>query len=306
MRNSTYERPGDAGSRLPNGQSAVSMTEDATMAGLQRAYRKFLKLYAEVGGHNFHGFQDYDDPRNYKGPALWSEGDCQYRFALTLESTFRGMVHLEVPLARWSVHDYDPKIDRRQFIDIVVSDVSDFDIEKDVFSARAHDLFVEVKYMGHSGPKWAFDSRRRVRHGVSSDLVRLKRNLERGRCRVAAMLIVDDDSHLEGSDGAAMPWSPDVVPLLVSPTQLARLGWAKQLRVKLPPACPGCGSPRIAPILWGMPSPEVDEAAKRNELVCSGCSMFGYDLDPTYRCLDCRFEDTRFDPATEEYPPVRS
>lgn len=67
------------------------------------------------------------------------------------------MVHVEVPLAKYTVNDYNPEQDRRQFIDIVVSDLSEFDAERDVFAARPHDLFVEVKYVGHSALRgqWA-------------------------------------------------------------------------------------------------------------------------------------------------------
>jgi len=101
------------------------------------------------------------------------------------------------------------------------------------------------------------------------------------------MLLVDDNSYLEGPAGQGIPWSPSVRPLLASPTQLARLKAAKSLRVSLPISCPHCGSPRVAPILWGMPLREAEEAAARNELVCGGCEMFGEGRDPTHECLDC-------------------
>ena len=65
--------------------------------GLTAAFRAFMAQYAELGGHRFHGFTDYGDLRNYQGPLIWSEGDCQFRFAPALEKKFPGTVHLEVP-----------------------------------------------------------------------------------------------------------------------------------------------------------------------------------------------------------------
>jgi hypothetical protein len=272
----------------------VSVSLDALQAGLTQAYVQFLKLYAEKGGHRYYGFADHGDPRNYQGPLIWSEGDCQFRFALALEHQFPGLVHVEVPLAKYTVQDYDPAKDQRQFIDIVVSDLSTFDIERDVFAARPHDLFVEVKYVGHSALRgqWAFDSRRKIADGVKSDLERLHRNMDLGRCRAAALLLIDDDSHLDdeahpqGPAGRGLPWTPKVTPLLASPTQLARREAARSLRVTLPAFCPTCGSPRVAAIMWGMPTPETDLAASKAEVALAGCDPLGDGSDPAYRCLD--------------------
>jgi hypothetical protein len=82
-----------------------------------------------------------------------------------------------------------------------------------VFAQRQHDLFVEVNYVGRSAKKWWFDSRRKISAGVRSDLERLQRNVELGRCRAAALLLVDDDSHLDSDAGTALPWSPNVRPV---------------------------------------------------------------------------------------------
>jgi hypothetical protein len=269
-------------------------------AGLTKAFQFFLADYAEMGGHRFHGFAAYGDPRNYQGPHIWSEGDCQFRLAVALEKQFPGMVHLEVPLAKYTVQDYDPAVDRRQFVDIVVSDLSEFDFERDVFAARSHDLFVEVKYVGHSTAReWSFDSRRKIQLGVRSDLERLRRQVEIGRCRRAALLLVDDDSHLDGvlhpkgPAGKGLPWSPLVRPLLASPTQLARFRAAAELEVALPSYCGGCGSPRVAAVVWGMPTPETEEAAARAEISLGGCEPMGNGADPTFRCLDCGFAPGR-------------
>lgn len=265
--------------------------------GLGRAFARFLELYAVSGGHRHYGFNVRGDPRNYQGPLIWTEGDCQFRLALSLEEQFPGMVHVEVPLAKYTIHDYEPKIDARQFIDIVVSDLSSFDVERDVFAKRPHDLFVEVKYVGHGTGTWAAVGRRTISGGVKSDLERLKKNLDRCRCRAAALLLIDDNSYLEEAAGKGLPWDPRVRPLLASPTQLARAAAAKERGVALPAGCPKCGSPRVAAILWGMPPPDWEAAAERHEVAIGGCVMIGDGLDATFRCLDCQFVDApEFDP----------
>lgn len=48
-----------------------------------------------------------------------------------------------------------------------------------------------------------------------------------------------------------------------------------------PPACPTCGSKGIL-IVYGMPSPELFEAAERNNVVLGGCVITGDD--PTHEC----------------------
>ncbi len=37
------------------------------------------------------------------------------------------------------------------------------------------------------------------------------------------------------------------------------------------PACPNCGARQAIPILYGLPSPAMQEAADRGEIVLGGC-----------------------------------
>jgi hypothetical protein len=276
----------------------VPLRLDQIDAGISAAFDEFLAAYAENGGHLHAGFLGLDNPRTYKGPLLWTEGDCQWRFALALEKQFPGMVHLEMPLARYTVRDFDPKQDARQFIDIVVSDLSDFDPETMDFAERQHDVFIEVKYVGH-GTGFVAVGKRTISQGVRSDLERLKRNLvEKERCKRAAMLVVDDANHVEAEPGKGLPWSP-AIPLLANPTALRRRARAKDLGVTLPPACPACGSPRVAAILWGEPDFELGPAFESHELVSGGCEVFGND--PRYECLDCGSWEQRPDWGRHRY-----
>ena len=52
-----------------------------------------------------------------------------------------------------------------------------------------------------------------------------------------------------------------------------------------PPACPNCGSERVTPIVYGLPSVQGMEAAKRGEVVLGGCMV--YDLSPRWFCQAC-------------------
>ena len=70
---------------------------------------------------------------------------------------------------------------------------------------------------------------------------------------------------------------------------LARHWWANELEIELPLQCPTCASRRIAPIAYGLPGPELGEAAQRSELILGGCCRYGDDRDPGWGCLDCGF-----------------
>ncbi len=53
--------------------------------------------------------------------------------------------------------------------------------------------------------------------------------------------------------------------------------------------CPGCGTTtNVVPIVYGMPSSELFEAAERGELQLAGCLVGG--PDPPKFCKACRLE----------------
>lgn len=249
------------------------LTNSEFETGLERAWQSFLAQYAHLGGHSFYGFQTYDDPRNYKGPLIWSEGDAAFRFALELEREFAQMVHLEMPVARHSVGNYDPVKDRRQFVDVVVSDLRDFvedEHSQERFFAHRHALFVEVKHFGRgSAGRWRFDAIKKV-PAIRADAERLAMHLERNHCSLAAVLVVDDDDLFE-DEGGLEAWPEMVKLLLASPRELLRHGIA----AGAPESCPECGSRQLVPIVYGLPSPELEQRARRQEVALGGCELFG-------------------------------
>lgn len=193
---------------------------------LDDAFASFLAVYARLGAHRFYGWDKAEDPRNYYGPLLWSEADCALRMAMALETVFPEQVHIEMPVASWTFGDWDKQLDRRQFVDVVVSDLREF-VEDETsqarFTSHLHDIFIEAKYFPAGCSKtWRFDHLRKV-PSVLADAERLAKHLSRSHCAVAAVLVVDDDGLFE-QESAALDWPADVLRLVASPGELARRG----------------------------------------------------------------------------------
>lgn len=52
-----------------------------------------------------------------------------------------------------------------------------------------------------------------------------------------------------------------------------------------PASCPRCGSTDTIPIAYGLPGPELMEAAERGEVAIGGCIVSG--SQPTHECRGC-------------------
>jgi hypothetical protein len=193
--------------------------------GLAAAHRRLLEGYAAWGGHRYFGWTEYGETRNHQGTVILSEGDCVHRFALELEREFSLQVHCQFKLNKATRVDFEHM--PRQAIDIVVSDLSAFaDPGSDAAAVRSvtHDAFIEVKWFpkGWLSSSWGFDGQGRIKE-VQDDLDRLAEHLAKGRCRVAAMLIVQDEGFFDAYRGAVR-WPPAVRPLIVGPAALAEAG----------------------------------------------------------------------------------
>jgi hypothetical protein len=190
-------------------------------SSLDAAFTRFLEVYRRIGGHNYYGWNDYNDPRNYRGPTIWSEDDCVFRLALELEQEFPDQVHLELPVAQWSFADFDKAADKKERVDLVISDLRDFiedDTSQQRFMERRHEIFVEGKYFPRGCSKtWRFDHIRKVAD-VLADAERLARHVERRHCQLAAVLVVDDDDLFE-EERASYVWPEEVVMLIANPTE---------------------------------------------------------------------------------------
>ena len=52
-----------------------------------------------------------------------------------------------------------------------------------------------------------------------------------------------------------------------------------------PAQCPACGSLKVAPIVYGLPSEELEEEAKRGNVVLGGCLVDEHN--PEWACQTC-------------------
>ena len=205
-------------------------------AALDRAHHKFLEGYLRWGGFRYHGWTEQSDSANYRGPAVWSEADIVLRLAHALEQEFPDQIHAEFNIANWTRADYDKERDRKQRIDIAVSDTSalqDGPRAQENFRNLTHYLFIEVKWMpkGWWGEAWeGLEARKRVA-SIAADANRLARHLELGRCMVAAVFVVDDEclfDHMKPN----IDW-PDLVHVLTaSPKALTQHGYGDESAVR--------------------------------------------------------------------------
>lgn len=61
--------------------------------------------------------------------------------------------------------------------------------------------------------------------------------------------------------------------------------YVAQRRAKSPAPCPQCGSGKVVPIAYGLPTLEAGKAEERGEIVLGGCCVSGDD--PQWFCRDC-------------------
>ena len=59
----------------------------------------------------------------------------------------------------------------------------------------------------------------------------------------------------------------------------------------VPRKCPHCGSARVIPIVYGLPGPELFQAAERGEVALGGCLVD--DRNPMWHCNGCGVDGGR-------------
>lgn len=215
----------NAGDSRPPDPSAASVgeIEDRVMA----AFERLVLEYARWGGHRFHGWTDYDDPHNYSGPVIRSEADCALRLAIQLEREWPEAVHAEFPISKANFANYDPATERRQRVDLAVTDLSAFaedETSQDRFRSLRHEAFIEVKWLvkGWRGYSFEMDARKRV-DSVGVDAAKLANHLSLGRCAAAAAFVVDDEDYFFENSGH-LDWPAGVWQLVLGPQTLREYG----------------------------------------------------------------------------------
>ena len=176
------------------------LSDELLTAGIHEAFVAFLNGYSRWGGWQYPGWGAGTEDA-FKGPLIWSEADCVFRFALELERLFPDQIHHEVKINSDTRSDFNRKREKNREIDIVIADMSSFpggQPARHAFRSWQYDAFIEGKYFGKGSLKgrWKFKGREQVR-SVQSDFKRLAEHRALGRCRVAAVLVVDDDGRYE-------------------------------------------------------------------------------------------------------------
>ena len=205
-------------------------TDDGVRDRVMNAFDRLVAGYARWGGYRYHGWTSYEDPKNYLGPVIWSERDCDLRFAMELEREFPERVHMEFAIAKYTRADYDPTKEAKQRVDLAVSDLSAFGEDDESygrFRGKRHQAFFEVKWFlnGFGDNR---DARNRLA-AIPAYRDKLAHHAELDRCAVAGMLIVDDEDygHANGyyrSHHDAEQWPSSVWLLYLGRWTLIRRG----------------------------------------------------------------------------------
>jgi hypothetical protein len=216
------------------------MDSNEVRARLEAALGKLREEHTEYGGWRpeYGGYLDTNDASfpGYVGPLAWSEVDIQHRFANLLHEQFRDIeseghtaIHLGLPIRVGTRSDLDPvpagKRAPLQHIDIVVTDPRELPDRRSssaqgighAFRALQHLAFIEVKWFHKGSEHWnAHNWKAKVKDGVQPDIDRLAEHRSKGRCLVAAMLLVDD-THAYIDRYRELNWPPDVLRLALDP-----------------------------------------------------------------------------------------
>ena len=59
-------------------------------------------------------------------------------------------------------------------------------------------------------------------------------------------------------------------------------------KLEVPPACPTCGAPDVAFLVYGEPVPDVAQRFAPTPIAVGGCCV--WDAAPKWRCLACDHE----------------
>ncbi|MFN8133122.1 MAG: hypothetical protein U0R70_16380 [Solirubrobacteraceae bacterium] len=211
--------------RRTTGQSPDAWpAQDKAMA----AFDRLVRGYAAWGGHRFHGWTGYEDPLNYFGPVIRSERDCGLRFAMELEREWPSCVHMEFSISKATRADFDPAAEAAQRVDVAVTDLRGFTEDgtsQERYRTHQHEAFFEVKWLqkGWRGSSYEMDAKKRV-EAVAADCEKLSRHAELGRCKVAGMLIVDDEDYFHEHAGGLPPCPRGVWRLVLGPELLRARG----------------------------------------------------------------------------------
>lgn len=223
----------------------------------------------------------------FRHPALLSEHDCVIHFARFLKSEDIpwDAMHHQLAISRWIFDAPHPAAttmtpgQRRRKIDLALLPreellAATLPAKKPGFQ---FDAFLEFKYLSDY---WTLPKVRvfggdplRGRESVEADVEKIGHHLATTACRFGYVIVFE-----ECDWGFPATFASDVE---------ANTGCRVRFVRGYPPPCAECGSDAVLPIVWGMPSPELQRQADEGWLVLGGCLVHGNGLDPEWHCQRC-------------------
>jgi hypothetical protein len=219
-------------------------------------------------------------------PAILSERDCVTNFVRFLHDA--GVpwdaMHHEMTVSRWMFDKPHPAATafvpgERRRVDLALVRTEDFLAAELPATENAFqfEAFLEFKYLS---AYWTAEKARVFnndpaggRLSVEQDVEKLGRQLESGACRAAYVVVFEDCDW-----GFAPPFAVEAELTTRCRVRFVH-GYSRD--------CPACGSSDLLPIVWGMPSPELEQLTHDRRVVLGGCLVHGDGRDPHWQCGDC-------------------
>jgi hypothetical protein len=272
-------RPGRPTTGAGSYESAI---EEACLRA-EQWYRTLPEFRNQVNLGNVVGF---------KHPALVSEHDCVIHFARFLNEAgvpWEAMNH-ELSVSRWLFDNEHPAAtarkeaalgEKRWRVDLALRDTEEFrnaPLPIETEPGFQFDAFLEFKYLKNywTLPKArSFGDPEEGRANVQRDVEKIARYLDRYHaCRAGYMIVFEE---------CDWGFTPESIK------EMERSGCRVRFVRSYSPPCPDCGAQESGlPIVWGMPSPELERQAEVGELVLGGCLIEGDNLDPEWECRNCK------------------
>jgi len=156
---------------------------------LKKVWPKVVEFFGQFGPANYTGYLG-GKKQGWLGPYVWSEdGDVVRIITKFCEDEFGFLnVHNESPIDKFRYENFERCHEKREFIDVDVTDASDCKSEED-FRKLTHTLFIEVKHISKGS---IYKDPEKKINGFCYDCAKLQHKIKEGRCKYAIAILIDD------------------------------------------------------------------------------------------------------------------